>query len=324
MEKKKFIEKLGERYSGNPSVVAVTVSFVNAMTNDWFIPHFIGRIGNTEVNQVEDWLKIGYTHEKMLRVGVETIETWAESFPNQVLKLPLGVTREDLDGSKTRLAEEIISYGYENYPDRFYVQVNALCPNLPSPDELVDIIEGEPLYLLKLLVEHTPNIGLQLLAAASNWYKDDCRLNNREYPCYPRIVLLESIEKALTYDPSYIEYWMEDGGNKRLESIIEYATSAMRDHLAVYIEKPMGFCFFDKQFIPMNLPLVIGDVTIKPVVYPKHVDKVEFYINDNLVYVDTEEPYEYIFNDKPGLYKMRVKIYNDNESTEYENTILHL
>lgn len=322
--KKEFIQTLGERYSNNPYIVAVTVSFANAMTNDWFIPHFIGTIKGREINQVEDWLKVGYTHEKMLNAGIETIDTWANAFPYQILKLPLGLTHEDLDGSKTRLAEDICEYAYRTYPDRFYIQINALCPNIPSPDELSNIVEGEPLYLLRILLEHTPNIGLQLLAAASNGYKDDCRLNNGEYPCYPSMVLLETLERGLMYNPSYIEYWEEDGENNQLEDLIGYATDAMRDNLAVYIKKPIGLCIFDQQFFPMETPIIVGYVTIGPSIYPSSVDRVEFYVDDTLLYTDYEKPYQWKLEVKPGLHKLSVRVYDNDKVSEAEIDVLYI
>ena len=325
LEKKMdFIKALGKRYSNNSNIVAVMVSFANAMTNDWNIPHFIGKIAGREINQVRDWLNMGYTYEKMLYAGMLTIDTWAESFPNQCLKLPIGITHEELDGSKTKLAEDIVKYAYENYPDRFFIQVNALCPMLPTANNVTNAQPGEPFYLLKLLAEHSPQIGLQMLAAASNGYKDGFRLNGGEFG-FPREVLLGAVEVGLSYNPCYIEYWKEDAVNRRLLPVMKYATNAMKNGIAAYINKPRGLCIFDKQIFPANIAIVVGKVNVEARVYSKNmIDRVEFYVNDELKFIDNGEPYQWLWNEKTiGWHEIKVIIYGmEGNETEDEISVI--
>ncbi len=308
LEKKmNFIRALGRRYSNNSHIVAVTVSFANAMTNDWNVPHFIGKVSGMEINQVRDWLNIGYTHEKMLDAGILTIDTWAEAFPNQCLKLPVGKTHEDLDGSKTKLAEDIIDYAYEKYENRFFIQINALCTIFPTANNVTDAQPGKPSYLLKLLATHSPQVGLQMLAAASNGYKDRFRLNGGKFG-FPRDVLLNAINVGLSYNPRYIEYWEVDATNERLTPVIKYATDAMKNGISVYISKPRGFVLFDKQIFPYDLAIVIGKVTVKTSVYPEDtIERVEFYVDNELKFVDDKEPYQWLWN-KCTIGKHEIKV----------------
>lgn len=319
LEKKiNFIGELGKRYTNNSNIVAVTVSFANAMTNDWNVPHYVDKINGGKIDQVEDWLNAGYTHEKMLHAGMLTIDAWAKAFPNQCLKLPIGITHEELDGSKTKLAEDIVKYAYEKYSNRFFIQINGLCTKAPYAydENVTNTLPGEPFYLLKLLAEHSPNVGLQMLAAASNWYKDGCRLNGGEFN-FPRKVLFNAVNIGLSYNPCFIEYWGEDAINSRLKSIIKYATDAMRNGISTYIEKPRGLCFLDRQIFPAENAIVFGEITIRAIAYSKNeIDRIEFYIDDILEFTDYEYPYEWLCNKRiMGRHILKVIAYDNERNT---------
>ena len=230
LEKKmSFIKAAGQRYANNENVVGVMVSFASANTNDMYVPHKVGFVCGQQINQVQDWLDVGYTTEKMLNAGKKTISAWAAAFPNQALKLPIGLTDSKLDGTVTKLAELIVDFGYSAFPDRFFAQMNGLCTLTPYADDplIINACSGDSLYIMKLLFEHRPQIGLQMLAGASNGDKDNCRLNGRRSPCYPRDVLLESVGIAISYDPHFIEYWHIDAENIELQSVLEYVNNIL-------------------------------------------------------------------------------------------------
>jgi hypothetical protein len=228
-EKESFIAEAGKKYGNNPNVLGVTVSFANAFTNDWFVPHEVGRFCGRNIDQVRDWLNRGYTTDKMVDAGKRTIDAWARAFPIKTLRLPIQMTDEHLDGTASNLAERIIDYAYAAYPDTFYAQLNSLNAATPYANSS-QVINADPNtygYILKLMTQHPEHIGLQMLAAASNGSLDNCRQNAGVNPCPAHDVLLESVERGLSYKPAYIEYWREDVENKDLQDVLEYANHGM-------------------------------------------------------------------------------------------------
>jgi len=192
---------------------------------------------------------------------------------------------------------------------------------LPTANNVTNAMPGELFYLLKLLAEHSPQIGLQMLAAASNWYKDGFRLNGGEFG-FPRDILLNAINVGLSYNPCYIEYWKEDAINRRLLPVIKYATNAMKNGIAIYIDKPRGLCIFDKQIFPTKIAIVIGKVNVEVSVYSKNmIDRVEFYVDDEIKFIDDTPPYKWQWNEfSMGKHEIKVVAY-DNEGNNASDKV---
>ena len=228
-KKLRLIARAGSKYGNNPDVLGVMVSFANAFTNDWSVPTTVGSYCGKEINHVKAWLNKGYTTEKMFDAGKRTIDAWAEAFPGKALKLPIRMTHKSLDGTASNLADKIIGYGYATYPDRFYAQINSLRTSTPyaSSSKVTKADPNSDESILKLLTQHPNHIGLQMLASAYNGKKDNCRQNAGVSPCPPYEVLMESVERGLSYSPAYIEYWHEDLERKDLQGILEYANNGM-------------------------------------------------------------------------------------------------
>jgi len=228
-KKLRLIARAGSKYGHNPNVLGVMVSFANAFTNDWSVATAVGSYCGKEINHVKAWLNKGYTTEKMLNAGKMTIDAWAAAFPGKALKLPIRVTHKNLDGTASNLADKIISYGYATYPDTFYAQSNSLNASTPyaSSSKVTKADPNSDGYILKLLTQHPNHIGLQMLASASNGKRDNCRQNAGVSPCPPYDVLMESVERGLSYSPAYIEYWREDAENMDFQDILKYANDGM-------------------------------------------------------------------------------------------------
>jgi hypothetical protein len=238
-KKKNFIAEAGRRYRSNPGVSGVMVPFANFISGDWHVPHDVDDTGEKcgkKFHQIRDWKNAGYTTERMFNAGKETIDAWAAAFPGKALKLPVHPTHKDLEDDKdgtaataSKLAEKIIKYGYEKYPDRFYPQVNTLNAKTPYAND-PRIAKADPNtsnYILKLLTNYPNRIGLQMLAAASNGNKDNCRQNRKNKPCDPYKVLLDSVKAGLSYKPRYMEFWHEDAENKALRDVLKGANIRM-------------------------------------------------------------------------------------------------
>ncbi len=89
----------------------------------------------------------------------------------------------------------------------------------------------------------------------------------------------------------------------------------------IYIEKPtiyhtyfFGFEFptilRDIPFIQKGAPRIFGAIPIKLNV--SNASIVEFYVDGNLMQVDEEQPYEWIYNGKEGLHTIEVYAYDEN------------
>ena len=213
--KKSFIQEAGNKYSSDNEIVGVMTSFANTYSCEWNIPHVrTSYCGGA--NLWQDWLDAGYTHEKMLNIGKEIIDTTANAFPNQNLKLPIAETNKEIS-----LAEDILVYAYGKYSDRFYAQANKLSKDVSLADDNPDAVHN-------LIKQYSPNVGLQMIASATNCESDGCRLNGKVCPCGSSAkILREVIDIGLSYNPSFIEYWEIDSKNLVLYDEMEYATEEM-------------------------------------------------------------------------------------------------
>lgn len=264
-----LIRKAGERYTNDPAIVAVNAQFANHNSNDWNVQDTIGTIGpcangNTyTVNQPQQWINAGWTIQKMFDVGKEILDTTAESFPNQAIKLPIGGLADPLvqpflgpTSGYSSLAKMIVDYvATRPYDTRFYVQRNTVDASWQAATTLDP--PNEPgiksiRYPKKLVWDHarpngaTPGQGgLQMVQSATDGSTTGCRQGGGPTgpcgpTCDPICVLQRSLEVSLTFNPSFIEIWGHDATNRNLYAIIEAATLAMGGQLRGTPEAPIN------------------------------------------------------------------------------------
>jgi hypothetical protein len=225
LKKEAFIAAAGARYASNPIVVGVNTSFANWSNQDWSVPNVVGidsDCGGVMLNQVQQWQAAGYTTQKMLAAGEQTIDTIALAFPAQGLKLAIHGTAAALDGTLTTLTQTILNYDYTKYPTRFFAQIDFLSALTPLATDL-SVASASPntdLYLYKLLNQFSPQIGFQMLSNATN-NGGNCRLNGGTFPCPPQQVLQNVINIVDTYSPTFLEFANVDATNPALFSIIQ-------------------------------------------------------------------------------------------------------
>jgi Beta-galactosidase len=229
--KKRFILALGRRYADDPAIIAVTAAFANMDTDDWGVPHenrktLLNQHG-VDFDNEQEWLRRGYSTEVMLRIGREIIDTTTAAFPRQALKLPLGIHGKTLNGFGQ--VDAILRYGYGRYGRRFYAQVNRLDTSIPEAGDPILDASGpyERYFLFKVLRSYSPAIGIQMIGAASLGNRDHCRQNHGRSPCPPFDVLRQSIAIALSYRPTFLEFWPEDAANRELAPLFLEATRRM-------------------------------------------------------------------------------------------------
>jgi hypothetical protein len=229
-----FIKAAGLRYGCSQTLVAVSASFANWTTDDWNVPHYVGAFtppsGSTvNLNQVQQWLDAGYSTALMLGVGEQIIATTARAFPHLALKLAIGTSDAGLDGTATTLANEISQYGYAHYALRFLAQVDKLEGTTPvaGSSAVTSADPNSTAYLYQLLGQYSPQVGLQMVADATNTSSDNYRLNGGA-PGTPESILQAAVDAGLSYHPAFLEYWTVDGENPAFDSIFEAATLAMQ------------------------------------------------------------------------------------------------
>ncbi len=104
-KKKNMIAALGAHFTNNPNVAIVTASFANASSEDWAVPH--------DPEYVEQWLRLGYTTQKMLDAGKQIVDATMAAFPNQYVAMAIGSNGHsgstgNLDPTADYVAENVI------------------------------------------------------------------------------------------------------------------------------------------------------------------------------------------------------------------------
>jgi len=269
-----LIAAAGARYSNHRAINGFMASFANHHSNDWNIQDTVGVIacppcpppipgyscGHTTVDQVQQWLDAGWTEQAMLQVGKDICDAAAAAFPNQNIKLPIGVTNSILgatdrghtNGTQTTLCRDIEDYVYGNeslgipprpYADRFFMQRNSVTADWGDGRQYDTFTPGydSGRYIKYMIRAHAhPNppwttpgqAGLQMIAAAIDGSATGCRLDGGpDGPCGPTCdpvcVMQASLALSLTYGVSYIEIFQDDAVKPAFYPMIRAATIAM-------------------------------------------------------------------------------------------------
>jgi hypothetical protein len=234
----RFITEAANRFASYGNLAAVIANPMGSSNDDWSVPSSIGSVtclaglysGQAiHFNNLQPWLDAGYNPAQeepssvVFNAAVAIIDATEASFPLHSVKLPIQVTNEVLDGTKTALAEAVVNYAYGAYPGRFFAQLNCLKIDSPfTSDPSLDTADpNTEKYLFKLLRDFAPQgVGIQMAAAAINGANpsDNCRLNDSLHPCSPydnppvpySSVLQSAVDVGLSYTPAFIEYWSGD------------------------------------------------------------------------------------------------------------------
>ena len=212
LEKKEaMIRALGAQYAGNPTVTVVSVSFANATSEDWNVPHTPA--------DVADWLAdpVDYTTDKLTAAGKELIDTTMQAFPNQYVTLAIEGDGPRLDKFScdtlvvTCAAATAIADANLTWPGRLIVQINSLStcsPGPPGPDDTA----------WNLLWNSRPNVAAQMV---DHVYDQPTFRANCGIPADPSLILTKCVNQGFSYEVNYIEIYQTDV--RHLTSVIAYA-----------------------------------------------------------------------------------------------------
>ncbi len=200
-KKKAMITQLGAHFASCPTVKIVAVSFANATSEDWNVPH--------GVDDVTNWRKAGYTTEKLVDAGQQLIDATMMAFPNQYVALAIGgnghsddPNRPNLDATATEVIAATISQTRSKWPGRLLVQINSISTgNTPAP--------GNDDSALNVLWKSQPETGGQMV---SNAFMMQCRVD--PHPgcdvSTPLQSLMKAIDSGVSYHINYLEIYEED------------------------------------------------------------------------------------------------------------------
>ena len=125
-----------------------------------------------------------------------------------------------------------------------------------------------------------------------------------------------SYGKSKTYDSLAPEF-------DTYGTIVELAENRAQGKPLVSIKRPRDYLYvFDEETIPLEIPIIIGKITIMADAFDEDgINKVEFYIDDNLKFVDYESPYDRLWNEFAiGRHEIKVVAY-DIEGNKAEDRI---
>ncbi len=111
----------------------------------------------------------------------------------------------------------------------------------------------------------------------------------------------------------------DDEGNDRWEVVRQLANEFMKGNESLYVKitKPgNGIYVMDRYIMDFDIPLIIGKITIETAIYPQ-VNKVEFYVDNGLKFIDESPPYQWQWNEFViGWHEIKVIAYGDGNEAE--------
>ena len=204
-KKKAMIAALGAHFTNNPAITIVWVSFANASSEDWSVPH--------TPSEVEEWLALGYTSQKLIDTGKEIIDATMTAFPNQLVTLAVAANG-NLDPDPNYVPRNAVLAARVTWPGRLIVQKNNLATFNPAAPGTGTVFE--------LLWDSRPDIGGQMLF---NCFSDTSYRVNNGVAGDPATILHRSINLGVSYGMNYIEIYQVDVLNLLAE--ISYAHSVL-------------------------------------------------------------------------------------------------
>jgi hypothetical protein len=186
---RKFIMKLGKKYSGKPVVAMIHVTG----------PCEDGEMYLADKDNREAWLEMGYSEEKLIGAWITTIDAFALAFSNTTLAVD--ISRPVSFDDSLNVVEDVLSYAYSRLGRRLRVQGNWLAAKT-----------SEDFLLFQIVANYASltNIGFQMLCSSL----DVERFGG---------TLREGIDKGLKTGASYLEIYGGDIKNPGSREDINYA-----------------------------------------------------------------------------------------------------
>jgi endo-1,4-beta-xylanase len=191
--KKKFIQALGARLSGQARLSLVSAQCANATTDDWNVPR--------TPEAIAAWKALGYSDEKLLAACKEIVDATMQAFPKQVVRMAIGRVPPELTARPDGVVTDLVRYAAERYPGRFLVQRHNLAAPTPRPD-------AANLFGWEVIRDARPRAAAQFLWPATD--TQSCRLDRGTAPCRAQDMFARAVDVALAYHLRYVEVYAAD------------------------------------------------------------------------------------------------------------------
>jgi hypothetical protein len=201
-----MIAALGAHFTNNQTVKVVAVSFANAASEDWNVPH--------TPDYVTQWLALGYTTQKMLDAGRQAIDATMSAFPNQYVTLAVGGNGPSLDPTPDYVARNAVVNARAVWGGRLIVQKNDLSTFIPTAPGTGT--------LYQMISDFQPGVAGQMVFQC---FGDQSYRVNGGVRISPSAALTESVDNGVSYGEKYIEIYETDVVN--LPKAIHYAHRAI-------------------------------------------------------------------------------------------------
>lgn len=218
-----LIQLAGQRYAANPNVRAVQVNGAasNGTSGDWVWPSAQGNYTMPDssvvaLDQVAQWNAAGYTTAKALAAGQQVIAATANWFPSQMIKHPFANADPDLDvtplldAKALTLADELLTWAWGRYPNRFLAGWHRLKATTPAGDSAT--VTGATVdstnYKYTLLANHPHQFIWQCAAQTSA--TDNSRQNGGTATDALSCLNGTFAAALAAYKPRWLELWNPD------------------------------------------------------------------------------------------------------------------
>ena len=218
----RLVQAVGRQVRCGPTLVMVKITGIAYRTDETLLPRETGRWANGQgiargrrchyPNDIEHWVAVGYTAEKVSRAFVGIANSFAQAFPRQALVLmtghngfpPLG-EGGSLDEAARGLPEtSFFAYGRSTFGPRFVGQVNSLRAD-QRDDRLVEFGRTNP-------------IGFQEAWPITG--DETCIMSGGKAPCDQQTTLRRVLASAQSAGAQYVELFKEDLVNPEFWSIL--------------------------------------------------------------------------------------------------------
>lgn len=216
-----FIKALGKRYNDNKIFSIIQMNG----------PSRGGEMHLESKKDKERWLEIGFSREKLVNAWKETINAYAEAFPDKYLAID--IAKPVSFNESMEIVKDVLAYGYQKLGKRFCVQGNWLAAKTRDDFDLYKLVKE---YSAKTVV------GFQMLwsvTTAADNQSDKSKEGGQKPNKENRMggTLREAIDKGLVAGAIYLEIYRGDIRNPKLQDDISYASERLKHNTKPKEEK---------------------------------------------------------------------------------------
>lgn len=214
--KSNFYEAIAERYNGNDTVFAISVSMVDPNTGDWAFP-----IEDDE--QRQSFLDAGFTEAAFINAYKTLIDNAMDNFGDKYAITAVGPIPTSLVSDKYFAIYEVLNYAFETYNNRLIIAKGSLSANTADP-----IIDTN-LRAWQMIWDFKPHCAGQFVWGVTNDPNFKMNGGNAYLESEKSAIFRKAADIGIAYELNWIEPWRVDVLNPDLQDDLEYARNKLRE-----------------------------------------------------------------------------------------------